>query len=273
MPLLLPRILCALALLTLAGCYSSYGHPTYNPYGPGVPTYSPQAVPQFGPPVGSPTPVYPNGTFPGGSFAPSGGSTFPSDNLTPTPDPNSSFPSTNSGDGFSPSNGFNSSPPSGGTGLVPRYGDPETLPPARSGNTFDSNTTPFSSDGAAFQPQPAASQPVGMRYEPTRSDSRLQLAAHQASSASNPYGYDATGYRWLKGLVDYDEEQRAWLLIYDTTPDSQDIYRGQITLFGSSLLAQLQNNEFVMVEGRVDNSVRDAGTGKPQYRVETLRGI
>jgi hypothetical protein len=264
----LPQIACALLALGLAGCYSSYRQPTYNPYGPGVPIYSPQAVPQFGPPVISPTPGFPQGTTPGGGFPPAGG-TFPSDNLTPTPDPN--FPP--SGDGFQPSGGFNSSTPNG-TGLVPddAYYDPENLPP-RGTNTFEGNSSPFVPDGASFQRAPAASESVGRRYEPARSEGRLQLAALPGSSASEPYGYDASGYRWLKGLVDYDEEQETWLLVYDVTPDESDDFKGQITLAQSSSLDELNNNDAVLVQGRVDSSLRDPGTLKPQYRVEGIQRL
>lgn len=262
-----PRIACALAALSLAGCYSPYRQSPYSPYGSGVPMYSPQAAPQFGPPMISPSPTFPGGTTPGGTFPPSNG-TFPSDNLSPTPDPNSSFPPSDNG-GFAPRD-------SDGTGLVPddNYYDPENLPPARGGsNTFEGTSTPFEQDGASLKRGPSAAESVGRRYEPARSESRLQLASHPASSASEPYGYDAEKYRWLKGLVDYDEEQETWLLVYDVTPDVDDDFKGQITLAHSPMLDELNNNDAVLVEGRVDTSLRDSGTLKPQYRVERVQRI
>lgn len=289
----LPLCLVALTGTFLVGCYSPYRYSPYSPYAPyggGVPTYSPQAVPQFGPPAGSPTLVAPEG----GGFPPSGGSTFgPNDNLQPTPDPNNTFPPSGSGDGFNPTpsngfdstNGFNSSPSPNGNGLVPY---PENPPPSNNGNTFEGNTTPFSSDGASFQSDPPNSNSVGLRGDSGHAARELQLAAHQSSplettpaafrSNSNSvpghgmYGYEPSNYRWLRGLVDFDEHERVWVMIYDDTPDASDAYRGQITLINNGLLSRLQNNDRVVVEGRIDPSTRDADTGKPQYRVEVLHG-
>lgn len=300
----LTRIVSALAGLALVGCHSPYRQSPYNPYGGGVPMYNPQPAPvqpQFGPPGGSPTPVPSNGGVPGGSFPPSGNSGFQNNGgsqLQPQPDPNSnSFPPTDggsSGDGFNqrqPNNNYDSAPRSNGQSqnLVPNegYGDPEDLPPStRNGNTFEGNSTPFSPDGAAFQRDSDSSSSVGnVAYEPPGNSNGsdgsegIQLAAHEAppkaspsAGNSHPYGYDAEDYRWLQGLVDFDEGQNAWVMIYDTTPDAEDQYKGQITLVDNALLDRLNNNDLVMVEGRVDTSSRDPGTGKPQYRVEALHG-
>lgn len=282
----LPRLVCALGGLALVGCYSPY---RYAPYGPGIPTYSPQVAPspQFGPPVGTPTPVYPDGGIPqGGTFPPASGTFPPSDNLggsqlTPTPDPNNSFPPSG-GDGFSPT-----LPNEPNGGLVPPYDDPNTLSPPPGGNTFDSNSTPFGPDGAMFQRDSDASQSVSMN-QGQRSSNRLQLAAHQAAPIGSVsvgtnsmaqrgaepqgYGYDAAGYRWLSGIVDFDEQRKEWVLIYDLTPDPEDAFKGQITLIQDPALSRLHSNDLIYVEGRVDTTVRDHGTGKPQYRIENLRG-
>lgn len=292
----LPRLVCALGGLALVGCYSPYRYAPYSPYGPGIPTYSPQVAPppQFGPPVGSPTPVYPDGGIPGGGFPPPNG-TFPPDasfggsqfnngsGLTPTPDPNSSFPPSDGG-------GFNPVLPSNpNSGPVPNYDDPNTLSPPPSGGTFgNGNVTPFNQDGASFRPDSDTSEAIGsLPYEPA-SPKQLQLAAHRSpppasiSVGNNPpprmpdspqgYGYDKVGYRWLSGIVDFDEQQKEWVLIYDLTPDPQDTFKGQITLINNPYLSRVQSSDLVHVEGYVDSSVRDRSSGKPQYRVQNIRG-
>ncbi len=309
------RWFCALTGLALAGCYSPYHNVPYSTYpaGPGIPMYSPQQIqPQFGPPVGSPTPVYPDGGFPSGGINPNGsfppaGSTFgPGDTggfggsqfnnnggLAPIPDPGGALPPLDNGGGFGPTppatNTFPRSfdpslpaNPGGGSGLVPRYGDPETLPAPRGGGggTFENNATPFSSDGASFQQDPPGFSTGQIPPQPNPGG--IQLAAHQLSpvetlpeadkfrGSPSPYGFDPVGYRWLKGIVDYDEHQQAWVIIYSPTPHPKDAFKGQITLINSALFSKLKNNDAVMVEGRVDENFRDPGTGKPQFQVQRL---
>jgi hypothetical protein len=296
------RLVCALALLALAGCYSPYRYAPYSPYGSGIPMYN-QGVPvqQFGPPVGSPTPVYPNGTFP-----PSG-SQFNNGGLSPTPDPagGGTFPPSNN-NGFGPptsGGGFNSNnlpPTTGGSGLVPNegyYGDPGNLPSSGTGSFGNENITPFGPDGANFQRDSSTEAVSRVQYEPGSRTRELQLTAHQTSPPEtftktepftdetlavrgspnlekkpNPYGYDAVGYRWLRGIVDFDESQKAWVLIYNPVPGPNDSYQGQITLIDNGQLRKLKNNSVVLVEGQVETTSRDPGTGKPQYRVQTLHG-
>jgi hypothetical protein len=295
------RLVPALCGLALAGCYSPYRYAPYTPYPAGIPMYSPQAVP-LQPQLGTPTPVSPDGTFPpaGSGFGPgtSGGT------LTPTPDPNSggTFPPSNGG-GFSnpPYNGFDPTlpPPTGGTnsGLVPYpHGDPGTLPRSGGGNVFEGNTTPFNSDGASFQPDNSAESVSRVQFKPETVTRELQLTAHQTAPAEpatvstataeatpslpaepapkrpNPYGYDAVGYAWLRGVVDFDESQKAWVLIYNPAPSERDLYKGHITLIDNGELKKLQNNQVVLVEGQVDATLCDMATGKPQYRVTKMYG-
>ncbi|MCA9072591.1 MAG: hypothetical protein KDA84_26895, partial [Planctomycetaceae bacterium] len=276
----LPRLVCALGGLAMVGCYSPYRYAPYSPYGPGIPTYTPQMAPQpqFGPPVGSPTPVYQDGGIPpGGSFPPASGTFPPNDSfggsqfnnspgLTPTPDPNSSFPPSNNG-GFSPT----LPPDPGNGGFVPNYDDPNTLSPPPGNGTFENNVSPFQQDGAQFRSVPSTSESIG-RVEniPVSPNGQLQLAAHQSpavgpisvgmnspalrAESHAPYGYDAVGYRWLTGIVDFDEQKREWVLIYDLTPDPQDRFRGQVTLIQTPYLNRLHSNDFIHVEGYVDNN-------------------
>ncbi len=280
------RCLCALFALTLAGCFSYTRYP-YYPYNPYVPAYGAPAPlqPQLGPPTGVPTPVDPNSP---NAFPPAdGGSQFNNGSqLAPTPD---------SGNGFPPTNNFNpdlSQPPLGGqggtgAGLVPNYNDPNNLNPANSGGVFEGGgAAPFDQNGASLQPD--SKQSVSqVRYERAPQAQEVQLAAHQTSpietwpvatdappaepgplKTPNPYGYDAVGYRWLRGVVHFDEKQHAWVIVYNPNPGPQDAYKGQLTLLDNGLLQKMQNDNVVLVEGQVDPANPEPGTGKPQYRVK-----
>ena len=301
------RCVSALVGLTLAGCYTPY---RYNPYVGGVPMYGGAPVaplqPQLGPPTGVPTPVDPNNpnAFPPANGA--GGSQYNGGSqLAPTPDPNNSLPPSNNSFPPSNNNSFDPSlpPPTGGqggtgNGYVPNYTDPNSLPPTNGSGTFEGGgTTPFGQDGASFQPD-AEKSVSQVRYERTPQGQELQLTAHQSSPAEtwpvaaaaaetiapppaaepvpqkkpNPYGYDAVGYRWLRGVVDFDEKQHAWVLIYNPTPAANDAYQGQVTLIDNGLLQNMQNNDVVLVEGQLDPATPEPGTGKPQYRVKRMHG-
>ncbi len=287
--------------------YNPYGAgvPMYGPQGMPV-------QPQFAPQGGTPTLVDPNGsTFgpgnTGGSFSspqiqptpdPAAGGSFPSTNN------GIGSPPANNG-GFDPSLPSTPGGSNGGSsGLVPNagYGDANNLvPPATNGGTGGGsfgggNSTPFGPDGASFQQNPPGESVSQVRYEQAANRQELQLTAHQPATNEtyavvnafaedpqpftttppankpNPYGHDAIGYRWLRGLVDFDERQKAWVLIYNPSPGPQDAYRGQITLIDNGQLQTLQNNDVVLVEGQVDPAFRDPGTGKPQFRIQKLHG-
>lgn len=286
------RLVCALCGLALAGCYSPYRYSPYSPYyGSGIPTYNPQAVPmqpQFGP-----TPVSPDGSFPpAGSFPPgsTGGTQFNDGTLAPTPDPNSGGTFPPSTGGFNPTLPPNDNGSSTGNGgLVPYYGEPGNLQSPGGTNTFENNSSPFQQDGASF-PKDASNNSVSRtQFKPGTEPRELQLTNHQATpietvvAASspagepaaprrpNPYGYDALGYSWLRGVVDFDEAQKAWILMYNPAPSDRDLYKGQITLIDNGQLKTLQNNQVVLVEGNVDPLVCDADN-KPQYRVTKMYG-
>ena len=278
------RLVCALGGLMIAGCYAPYRPAPYNPYSGGIPVY-PQTVPvqpQFAPPGGT---VAPGGTFPPANSFDGG--------LTPTPDPGAggTFPPSNSGTtpyNFDPNLPSNSSP-----GLVPNYGDPETLPPSSGSGTFEGdNREPFRSDGASFQPNDATQAVGSVRFERDTASRELQLTAHQPPTAEsepvvftsdemfqsaentaivtqkpNPYGYDAVGYRWLRGIVDFDEKEQSWILIYNPAPGPQDAYKGQIMLVDNGQMRNIKSNDVVLVEGQVDLS-----TGRPHYRIAKLIG-
>ncbi|NOX54828.1 MAG: hypothetical protein GXP27_10400, partial [Planctomycetes bacterium] len=91
------------------------------------------------------------------------------------------------------------------------------------------------------------------------------------SGQPHPFAYDRQNYRWLRGIVDYDESDNTWHLMYAAKPDPDDPYGGDITLADHPDLSKLRDGDIVLVEGRVDTASTDA-LGKPQYRIEKLVG-
>ncbi len=112
------------------------------------------------------------------------------------------------------------------------------------------------------------SSPVPLK--PVSSSRTVEGRADESSvKRPNPYAYDRNNHSWLRGVVDYDEQDKSWHLIYDLTPDSQDEYGGDITLIDDTRLDFIQNDDVVLVEGRIDSSIRDS-FGKPCYRVKKI---
>jgi hypothetical protein len=84
---------------------------------------------------------------------------------------------------------------------------------------------------------------------------------------SDPCAYDRVSYSWLRGIVDLDERDKSWHIIYSRHPDLHDRYGGAIRLVGSPKLGSLHSGDVVYVEGRIDSNHLDS-RGKAQYRIE-----
>ncbi|QDT39879.1 hypothetical protein [Stratiformator vulcanicus] len=87
------------------------------------------------------------------------------------------------------------------------------------------------------------------------------------------FGYDRRKYRWLKGMISYDERQRSWNIIYNTSPGIDDEYGGSLTLADSGRLSKFKTNDIVEVVGTVDRAAGVDELGKPKFRVDTARII
>jgi len=118
---------------------------------------------------------------------------------------------------------------------------------------------PTSVDEDLFEP-PQTLQPV----------SGTQLPGNPP--ASTHYGYDAVGYKWLKGQIDYDDSTGTYYLIYNLTPPANDVYGGEIALMDHGELKSLTPNDFVLVEG-FPNTVHKDNRGKPRYQIQNLKPI
>lgn len=93
--------------------------------------------------------------------------------------------------------------------------------------------------------------------------------ATPASASKSRFGYDAEGYTWLQGVIEFDAKHNVWHLTYSQTPDDHDQFGGEVTLKNTAHFKYLRSGEAVRVEGRFDAEQRDR-LGKPVYEVERL---
>ena len=295
------RLSALLLAIPLAGCQS------YNPYGYGgyPSTYGPAPSP-YGSPYGAPGAV-PQGAVPGyPTTVPASPGYYPSNGSSPsmTPVPNQSYnndaPAFNSGaaagggklvpeysdpatlgkpEEFGDPADFNANP---STGFNEPKGTParqvafaenalgETAPAdsgaTASGATASGATVNAAADSAsaeiaatdnAFE-DPAPFQPVSFETD---------AAGESDAPQPNPYAHDAQNFRWFRGVVDFDEEEQAWFLVYNPEPDGSDKFGGVISLLHHPQLNVLRRNDVVLVEGGFSPDKQDR-FGKPKFAVQ-----
>lgn len=246
-----------LALLCCSGCrwypYSPY-YNGYNSYGPGQygPTYAPQPggfvdpggtyIPQnYGPTLntpGSPTPLNsgtpstsptPNWRTPNGT----GGGEAPLFNPVPNPQPDSFGPAP--------------------AAVLPR---PQPL----------TMVSPFPQTVVA-NIQPTGLQTVDPFVEPATlsNDDDAQPMPVGSSPPAEPYAFDGADFKWLKGIVDFDDETKSWSIIYALVPKPTDRFGGHFVLGPSDQLQQLQRGDLVLIAGEPHPTLKDRG--RPVYHV------
>ncbi len=90
-----------------------------------------------------------------------------------------------------------------------------------------------------------------------------------AKPRPSPYKKDPNGYRWLRGTVSRDPKSKVWRLRYSDDANDGDPYGGSLALVDDEALDTLIDNDVIVVEGTIDQSVPDR-YGKPSYRVERM---
>lgn len=252
-----------MVLFILSGCYSynPYGYPSQYPGMPPAATYqSPVgAVPQTlsANPAYATPPAYDSGSDWQQSRAAS-----PSVQLgaaadefeAPTTDnevPNYEDPQ-DPGDAF-----FNSSGDA----------DAGNEPPARAIPRSGENEDVFGRGDEFGAIEPRNTEPAADAFlEPVPVQQVSQTTPAPEQDPNSPYAYEPTQLKWLRGTVDYDRQDGAWHLIYDLTPDPDDRFGGSITLAPDTRLEWLKEDDVILVEGSVDESLVDR-LGKPRYRL------
>ncbi len=290
------RTLCSLAvvgLVGLAGCYvyNPYWYPG-SPYGtpPGVAPQPGMTVPQgslVGPPavsMGQPQtlpapansaqsgqwqqvqPAQPGQNNQVEAFRPGTSNDRPADVLVPQPrDPGERRPAKPNGPpGTSPDNPFGFNQPSPQVELQGIQGLSDASDSAASGPILTQRVALHS--GSVERAVEATSDDF-VPPTPVRQVSQTSVD----SSQPQPFGYDRQAYTWLRGVVDYDENEGAWHLMYSLKPSPDDPYGGDLTLADHPDLAKLKDGDVVLVEGRLDPHLLDS-LGKPRYRIEKLVG-
>ncbi len=122
------------------------------------------------------------------------------------------------------------------------------------------NTSDSSSDENGQFTSPKSFEPAALVSQLAEKISNTSL------NEPNPYAYDKN-YTWLRGVVEYDKQDNLWHLLYDITPDATDQFGGEVTLIDDSRLNVLRNGEIILIDGHVDDTMRDQ-LGKPGYRIE-----
>ncbi len=272
----LSTLLALTALLLLSGCMQPYPNYYGQPYG--QPMYQGQ-------------PVGPGQGVPNGTFAPNGGLYVPNGApvLGPAPSgtyvPNGPIPSG----GPPPINNGNSAPswrPDPNSSNSNRTWDPNSSGDDKSRLVPDPRDPEFDVNPGATRKQfPGTSQlddPTFGSMASLPTESAMTDAAMVSRSAprnlASQYGYDQKEYRWLQGMLDYDEATRTWYVTYNMKPGNEDELGGDVGLItNDSLLRMAQSGEIatgmvVRVVGSVDPTAHDS-RGKPMYRVQQVQPV
>jgi hypothetical protein len=287
------------------GGYSG-GYPMYNqpgqvmPYGgPGIQSGTTvMPVPEAGYPGGYPAgnlgpgAMTPNGYPPGGNYGiPPQGADISGDNLGPAgqfpgasapPRPNVPLPPTdpnylngpgtatpprtrrpapNSIDPGGPAD-FNGDQSTGAEKATQKLKKMETSSPG----VPDAAMIRTVIDGTEFPPPVTRNNRSGIIQTSQHVDAGI------AARDLRPYGRAPNGQAWFRGLVDFDEQENAWYLIYNPEPDASDKQGGTITLVEHPHLKLFKPDEVILVEGQFDPSETDR-YGNPKYRAEVVRRL
>lgn len=261
----------------IAGCYSPYGY--QSPYAPGG--YGQPMQPGY---PGNPVYTVPQGQpyAPGGTIAP--GTVSPTPITPPTYD-NGGTSGKNDAPPFDANN-----PPAGNSGnrTVPLPADDLNGPAASNpgglqptSSQRDNLQSPFQQESNNFG-SPAQPANVGTQEDPFEMPDRVSSAAEipaviqsvnfeSPAERLNPYGRDVkhANPEWLRGVVDYDPQQRTWQITYADQPDPRDPNGGSLTLGKHAALTRCRSGDIVLVEGAIDASQVDR-RGKPLYVLDKV---
>ena len=105
-------------------------------------------------------------------------------------------------------------------------------------------------------------EPVLPRSGVRSAEFRTQVRSNAVAPASatdivDEFGYDATDYSWLRGILEYDPKHKSWHLIYSESPDDTDRFGGEVTLKNPEHFRFLRNGQAVSIEGQFDTTQRD----------------
>lgn len=180
--------------------------------------------------------------------------------------------------------------------LVPNYGDP-TLP----NSSRSPVKTPDISDPAAFKdalngPQKAADALKGMDddqallnsasrtsksnpfetavettgFQTASADATSQIQVVSGRPFPNPYAQARDGRSWFRGVIDFDEQDQTWYVIYNPEAGAEDPRGGLLILVDDPRLKNFEPDDIVLVEGVFDPLQTDR-VGQPKYRLSNVQ--
>lgn len=130
--------------------------------------------------------------------------------------------------------------------------------------------------------QMRSSGPRLAKSDPFMAPAKFQAASFEFPAGSNgqtsagktpsPFNYDKQNYRWLRGIVEFDEQEKRWNITYNATPNKTDKFGGNIVLIDQGQLNRFTNGDVVLIDGRIDGSQQDK-MGKPCYRISKAQKL
>jgi hypothetical protein len=101
----------------------------------------------------------------------------------------------------------------------------------------------------------------------------IQTAQHtERAPAHRPYGRAGNRQAWFRGVVDFDEQEKTWYLIYNPNPDEDDERGGIVTLLDHPNLQFVRGDDTVLIEGVFVPDATDR-YGHPRYRINTIKRL
>ncbi|MDF1744729.1 MAG: hypothetical protein P1V19_13620 [Gimesia sp.] len=92
------------------------------------------------------------------------------------------------------------------------------------------------------------------------------------AQSPSPFSYDKQQYRWLRGIIEFDEQEKHWNITYNATPDKTDKFGGNIVLIDEGKLNPFKNGDVVLIDGKIDGSRQDK-MGKPFYLISKAQKL
>jgi len=130
--------------------------------------------------------------------------------------------------------------------------------------------------------QSRASGPQLVKSDPFMTPAKFQAASfelpvdysNQTSNAKSPspFSFDKQQYRWLRGIIEFDEQEKHWNITYNPTPDKTDKFGGNIVLIDQGKLTPFKNGDVVLIDGKIDGSRQDK-MGKPLYHISKAQKL
>tara|TARA_R110002095_G_scaffold203734_2_gene185948 strand:- start:44634 stop:45929 length:1296 start_codon:yes stop_codon:yes gene_type:complete len=180
-----------------------------------------------------------------------------------------------------PNDQFNSNPNDSSQEFQPpTNGSPGDNDTFRPNSSSQMNSAPGKVSHANHQSR--ASGPQLVKSDPFMTPAKFQSASFEFPADSNqqtsagkspsPFNYDKQNYRWLRGIVEFDEQEKRWNITYNATPNKSDRFGGNIVLIEQGELNRFRNGDVVLIDGHIDGSQQDK-MGKPCYRISKAQKL